>query len=250
MDLINKISNSRVTLKKYLENEWDTSCISDYSTHEIEKIYNSKKYKGEINFGVASNLNVTLTHKKLKQHKLHIIYYNFPELNSPGIKITKQCGDKMLSLYNSEIINPEDSIIIIINENITENIAKTIEDIYNKGQEYLLINNLSDEIIEENEKLEDKKYNRKHFRNIHIFQLNNLSIDIGLHSIVPKHEAIRFEKEKKKIYDSTNTTEDQLPVILRTDPMAKLLRLAPGDICKITRVSQRCGEYLYYRICQ
>jgi DNA-directed RNA polymerase subunit H (RpoH/RPB5) len=249
MDLINKITNSRTTLKKCLDEEWDTSNISDYSMTEIETLYNLKKYKGDLNFGVASNLNITLTHKKLNKHKLHIIYYNFPELNSPNIKITKQCGDKMLSLYNSEIINPEDSIIIIINENITENIAKTIEDIYNKGQEYLLINNLSDEIIEQNEKLDENKYNMKHFRNIHIFQLDNLSIDIGLHTIVPKHESVRFEPDKKKIHKSTNTTEDQLPIILRTDPMAKLLRLAPGDICKITRKSQRCGEYLYYRIC-
>lgn len=250
MDLINKIFNSRTTLKKYLENEWDTSCMSDYSISEIEKIYNSKKYKGILNFGVASNLNLTLTHKKIKKHELHIIYYNFPELNSPNIKITKQCGDKMLSLYNSEIIKPEDSIILIINQNITENIAKTIEDIYYKGQEHILINNLSDEIIEENEKLNKKKYNSQHFRNIHIFQLDNLSIDIGLHYIIPNHEAIRFEEEKNKIYEETNTTEDKLPVILRTDPMSKLLRLAPGDICKITRNSERCGEYLYYRICQ
>jgi len=250
MDLINKILNSRITLKKYLENEWDISIISDYSTSEIEKIYNSKKYKGNLNFGVASNLNLTLDHKKIKSHKLHIIYYNFPELNSSSIKITKQCGDKILSLYNSEIINPEDSIILIINENITENIAKTIEDVYYKGQEHILINNLSDEITEENEKLHKKKYNMKHFRNIHIFQLDNLSVDIGLHNIVPKHEAVRFEDEKNKIYESTNTNENQLPIILRTDPMAKLLRLAPGDICKITRRSERCGEYLYYRICQ
>ena len=48
----------------------------------------------------------------------------------------------------------------------------------------------------------------------------------------------------------TNSSKDLLPVILRTDPMAKILRLCPGDICEITRNSERCGEYKYYRICE
>ena len=68
----------------------------------------------------------------------------------------------MLSLYTSEIINPEDSIILILTDKITENIENTIEEVYNKGQEYLIMNNLSDNIIEQNEKLGDNKYNLSH----------------------------------------------------------------------------------------
>ena len=60
----------------------------------------------------------------------------------------------------------------------------------------------------------------------------------------------RSKKIIKEIYEETNSSKDQLPGILRTDPMSKLFRLAPGDICKITRNSERCGEYVYYRICQ
>ena len=116
----------------------------------------------------------------------------------------------MLSLYNNEIIDPEDSIILIITEKISENIGKTIEDVYKKGQEKLLIDNLSDKILEQNEKLGENKYNFSHFR---------------------------------------NAKDNQLPGIVRTDPMAKLLRLAPGDLCEITRDSERCGEYKFYRIC-
>ena len=123
--------------KKYLELEWDVSKISDYSNEEIEKLYTMKSENNSLYFGKASNLNITLNHKDIKDHKLHIIYYNFPELNSPPLKVTKTCGDKILSLYTNELIDHEDSIILIITEKISENIEKTIEDVYKKGQEKL-----------------------------------------------------------------------------------------------------------------
>ena len=47
-----------------------------------------------------------------------------------------------------------------------------------------------------------------------------------------------------------NCRIDQLPIILRTDPIAKRLRLAPGDICEITRITESSGEILYYRVCK
>ena len=251
MDLVNKINNSRKNLKKYLEPEWDISYISDYSNEEIEKIYNLNTSKNsKLYFGKASGLNITLTHKQIEDHKLHIIYYNFPELNSPPLKVTKTCADKMNKLYTEELIELEDSIILIINEKITENLEKAIEDLFKSNQQYLLINNLSDNILTKNEDLGDNKYNLNYFRNIHLFNIDTLSIDIRQHFTVPDHKCIRNEKEKKEIMKKTNSSKDLLPVILRTDPMAKILRLCPGDICEITRNSERCGEYKYYRICE
>lgn len=250
MDLINKINNSRSLLKKYLQPEWDISAISEYSNKEIEKLYNLKVPKNEnLYFGKATNLNITLNHLVFNDHKLHIIYYNFPELNSPPLKVTKTCADKINKLYAEEIINADDSIILIINENITENLEKAIEDLYKQGQEYLSANNLSDNILEQNEKLGTDKFNINYFRNIHLFNIDNLSFDISDHFSVPEHKCIRNNKEIQKIMKKTNTSKGQLPIILRTDAMAKLIRMCPGDICEITRNSERCGEYKYYRIC-
>ena len=251
MSYVHKINKSRFLLKKFLDTDWDISSISDYSDEEIEKLYNLKVSKNSpISFGKASNLNFTLEHKQIKDHKLHIIYYNFPEINSQALKITKQCADKMGKLYSEEIINPEDSIILIIAEYIGENVEKAIEDLYKLGQDQLKINNLSDNILSENEKLGKEKYRHEYFRNIHIFNIDNLSFDISDNVTVPKHECIRDKDMIEKILKKTNTTTDQLPIIMRTDPMAKLLRLCPGDICEITRKSERCGEYKYYRVCK
>lgn len=253
MNIIDKINKSRYNLKKFLEKEWDVSVIEDYSNKEIEEIYNNKVLKKQnlITFGQASSLNITLQHRELPSHNLHIIYYNFPELNSKQVKVTKTCADKIHGLYENEIIKKDDSIILIILEKVSENLTKSIEDLYNNGQEILINEGLSEDIIKDNDLLDDnKKLLNEHFRNIHIFYLNHLSIDITQHVNVPKHNCIRGQIDKKKILERCNANENQLPIILRTDPQAKILRLAPGDICKIIRNTKTGGENIYYRICR
>lgn len=253
MDIIDKINKSRYNLKKFLEKEWDISVIEDYSNKEIEEIYNNKVLKKQnlITFGQASSLNITLQHRDISSHNLHIIYYNFPELNSKKVKVTKTCADKMHGLYENEIIKKDDSIILIILEKVSENLSKSIEDLYNNGQEILINEKLSDDIIRENDILdENKKLSIEHFRNIHIFYLNHISIDITQHINVPRHICIRGSIDKQNILEKCNTNENQLPIILRKDPQAKINRLAPGDICKIVRNTTTGGENIYYRICK
>jgi len=105
-------------------------------------------------------------------------------------------------------------------------------------------------IHSENEKLNEDKYTNYHFKNIHVYHLDTLSIDILQHSRVPKHEIIRKQSDVQKICEKCNCRPDQLPVIQRSDAIGKRLRIAPGDICKITRVTTTAGETYYYRICK
>ena len=185
----------------------------------------------------------------LPSHRLHIIYYNFPEIGRPSVKINKQCAEKINKLYTEEIISPEDSIILILLNPVPETLEKSIYNLYNSNQEEFIKNGLSETIYNENLDLEDK-YNNYHFKNIHVFHLDTLSIDILKHSKVPKHEVFRFQKDIEKICEKCNCRKDQLPVIGINDAVAKRLRIAPGDICKITRISNTSGENEYYRICK
>ena len=121
---------------------------------------------------------------------------------------------------------------------------------YSKGQEELKINDLSEDIYEKNESLGDQKYRKAHFKNVHIYHLDALAINLRNHSLVPKHEVIRDKGTINQILDDCNAKLSQLPVILRTDPQAKLLRMAPGDICKINRITGTGGEVPYYRACK
>lgn len=248
---IRKINQTRYNLKKYLSDEWDISPIIDYSDNEIEKLYRTNKpISSSTNFGNASGCDFTLNHKYINNHRIHIIYYNFPELGKPSVKINKTCSDKLNKLYKEEIINSEDSLLVILYNKISENLDKSIEDLYLKGQDELKNSGLSEIIHSENEKLKKNKYNYSHFKNVHLFHLDLLAIDITQHCKVPKHEAIRNQDEIDEILKKCNASINQLPVILRKDPMAKILRLAPGDICKITRSSKTAGEIEYFRVCK
>jgi DNA-directed RNA polymerase subunit H len=248
---IQKINQSRYNLKKYLSDEWVTDGIKEYSDKEIERLYKSSQHVKEgIHFGAASGCNLTLYHKFVPSHRLHIIYYNFPEIGRPSVKINKQCAAKLNKLYEEKLISPEDSLIIVLLNPVPENLEKSIEELYNIGQEELLQNNLSEEIHSENEKLSENKYTNYHFKNIHVYHLDTLSIDILQHSKVPKHEIIRKQGDIQKICEKCNCRPEQLPVIPRSDAVGKRLRIAPGDICKITRVTNTAGETYYYRICK
>ena len=240
MNIIKQITQSRLTFKEYLKDEWDVSMIQDYSENEISKMYSTKK-DAEITFGEASGCNFVITHKYLKWHKLHVIYYNFPEIGKSSVKITKDCAKKINSLY-STILEPEDSVIVIITEPITENLSNAFEELYIQGQEYL-----EDQY---ETKHEFQNYSLRHIRNIHIFQLSHITKDIRKNIYVPKHEIIRDNLEINKILNDTNSNKTQLPIIQRTDIQAKILRIAPGDLCKITRVTETGGELPYFRICK
>lgn len=88
--------------------------------------------------------------------------------------------------------------------------------------------------------------------NIHIqiFMLKELQFNITKHDLVPKHELVNDPEEIKKIMDMLSIkSKNQLPIILKTDAMARWLNLRSGDIVKISRPSQTSGHYVVYRCC-
>jgi len=71
--------------------------------------------------------------------------------------------------------------------------------------------------------------------------------DIAKHSLVPRHELLDA-KQKEDVMKSYGITLRQLPRMLETDPMAKVLQAKPGDVIRITRKSDTAGESVYYRV--
>ena len=66
------------------------------------------------------------------------------------------------------------------------------------------------------------------------------------HRLVPKHEIVP-EEEKRQILTKFNATEEQFPFLFSTDPVVREIGAKPGDMVKITRVSDTAGESFYYR---
>ena len=71
-------------------------------------------------------------------------------------------------------------------------------------------------------------------------------IKVTDHVLVPKHEIVA-EEEKKGILSKFNATEDQFPFLFSTDPVAREIGAKPGDMVKISRISDTAGEATYYR---
>jgi DNA-directed RNA polymerase subunit H (RpoH/RPB5) len=89
----------------------------------------------------------------------------------------------------------------------------------------------------------------KHVR-LELFDMRELSFNVSRHALVPKHVPIKDEAFVSKLMDAYKIkTKNQLPLILRTDPMARYLGLQAGDVVEITRPSPTAGVYKHYRCC-
>jgi len=264
MKITEKINNSRFTLKKILSDEWDTTVIPDYSPLEINKIYKDSDISMffKKSYGHGFICNIKLQHKVISNYNLHIIYYNFPDLSpgAPKQKVTKSIAEKIKKLYENDYFSTNDSVMTIISEPVSESIQKYIDNLNIEFQTDLEINGLNSDILDgkdnikcnlpsENLKL-NQDYNLKHFKNVHILDIDSLTNNLLEHKLVPKHEVIRNKEEINKILDDCNAIISQLPIILKNDIISKLIRLSPGDICKIKRIDNKCGEYNFYRICK
>jgi len=85
------------------------------------------------------------------------------------------------------------------------------------------------------------------YKSYEIFLMKNLMINITHHEIVPKHILLKPE-EIEKVLEEYQTVRSQLPKLLTTDPVAKYYGMKAGDVCKIIRQSPMTGESYYYRI--
>tara|TARA_A100001015_G_scaffold315681_1_gene428073 strand:- start:738 stop:1514 length:777 start_codon:yes stop_codon:yes gene_type:complete len=258
MRITEKINRSRYTLKEILSNEWNTVNIADYSLQEINKIYSNPDTNDQYinSYGYGFICNITLNHNVISNYRLHIIYYKFPDLSpdsTSGKVQKKSLIDNINRLYENEYLNNNDSVLIVINETVSETIQKAIDDYNIDLQNDLFENGLNDEIVEEMNSKELKlgrEYNLKHFKNVQIIDINSLTNNLLNHGLVPKHEVIRNKDEINKILDDCNANITQLPIILKNDIIAKLIRLSPGDLCKITRNNNKCGINYFYRVCK
>jgi DNA-directed RNA polymerase subunit H len=85
---------------------------------------------------------------------------------------------------------------------------------------------------------------------VEFFHLKELQFNISKHYLVPKHELIRDPTLIQELIASYNLKSKlHLPLIQKSDPMARYLNAKPGDIVRITRVSPSAAEYICYRCC-
>jgi len=83
-----------------------------------------------------------------------------------------------------------------------------------------------------------------------LFNIDKLMYNVTKHSFVPKHEVLSDEEKVNLLKKYNLVSADQLPLIMKTDPVAKYHGLTTGQVCKIIRSSETHGVYESYRLCQ
>lgn len=83
---------------------------------------------------------------------------------------------------------------------------------------------------------------------VEIFEIKELIFNISKHSLVPKHTLIKDEESIRQLFSTLHIENRmQLPIILKTDPMARYLNAKPGNILKIARYPITSAEHIVYR---
>ncbi len=72
-------------------------------------------------------------------------------------------------------------------------------------------------------------------------------LEVTKHELVPKHTLLD-DKVKEDLLKRYGITLRQLPRMLASDAIAKLLNAKVGDVIKIMRKSETAGEAEYYRV--
>ena len=150
-----------------------------------------------------------------KNKKTYIKYY----LEKP-FKVAA-LHDIIADLFNIDpILKFEDDLIIIIKDEPNDSLQKAQRSIY----------------------VHDKIF-------VTIINIERLQFNILKHKMVPDH-IILTDEEKEEIKKKYNINDDKrFPEISRFDPVAQVLCLRPGQLCKIIRPSKTAILSNFYRIC-
>lgn len=201
---------SRKNLLNYLENQgYDVESQNNITIPEINAM------KTQTASDMTSNLDFEVKHKEDSSLKCSIFYYL-----KQNQSIKQNILEEMVMNYYDENDKKKCIFILIIQGTINDTVRKTIKHLWKKHEEYTVV-----------------------------YEVKSLLFNILDHSFVPKHEKLSL-KEKEELYTSKNVMDDsQMPEISMFDPMAKVLLLKPGEVCKITRYNKISFLDYFYRLC-
>ena len=159
-------------------------------------------------------LDMLLTNSK-NGSKVYIKYYLGKSLRAANIESFVE------DLFTYEaILSDNDDLIIIAKDEANPSLKQALQNMWNK--QGILIT---------------------------VISLANLQFNILDHHLVPKH-IVLSDEQKERVYEEHNINNDrELPELSRFDPVALVLCMRPGQVCKIIRDSKTAITTDAYRIC-
>jgi DNA-directed RNA polymerase subunit H (RpoH/RPB5) len=186
--------------------------INDYANFSVSEV-NSMKQNNQLDMLLeTSDENVT---PETPKRKIYIRYYLGVR---PAPKNIQEMIDDLFVL--SETLQKTDTLFIIIKDEPNETLINELKHIWESEGIFIVIESIK-----------------------------RLQFNILEHVLVPPHTILK-ETEVDNIMKRYNITDKvQFPDISRFDPVARVIGLRPGQVCKIIRPSKTSIEANYYRIC-
>ena len=207
--LISLIYKSRKNILDLMEKQGYN--INDYSNFSITEV-NSMKQNNQLDMLLEKTNEDPITKRK---NKIYICYYLTKMIRPANIQ---EMIDDLFNL--EEILTKNDTLFIIIKDDMNETIISELKQIWEKDGIFIVIENIK-----------------------------RLQFNILNHALVPEHTIIS-EKDVEDVMKKYNlVNKSDLPDISRFDPVARVIGLRPGDVCKIVRPSKTAITTNYYRIC-
>jgi DNA-directed RNA polymerase subunit H (RpoH/RPB5) len=184
---------------------------SDYTNFTITEV-NSMKQNNQLDMLLEKTNEDPIS--KIK-NKIYIRYYLTKMIRPANIH---EMIDDLFNL--EEVLTKNDTLFIIIKDDMNETILSELKKIWEKDGIFIVIENIK-----------------------------RLQFNILNHTLVPSHTIISEQEveEIMKKYNIVNKTD--FPDISRFDPVARVIGLRPGNVCKIIRPSKTSITTNYYRIC-
>jgi DNA-directed RNA polymerase subunit H (RpoH/RPB5) len=157
-----------------------------------------------------------LLKKKEGNGKTYVRYYLGRKLNERNV------NEMIEDLFNLEqVLQKEtDTLFIITKDDMNETLTNEIKQIWEGDRIFVVVQSIK-----------------------------RLQFNILNHVLQPKFSVLSSE-EKEEVKLKYNITADgQFPDISRFDPVAQLIGIRPGEVCKIVRPSKTAVTTDYYRVC-
>ena len=185
--------------------------INDYSNFSINEV-NSMKQNNQLDMLLEKTEENILTKRK---NKIYISYYLTKMIRPSNIQ---EMIDDLFNL--EEVLTKDDTLFIIIKDEINDTIISELKQIWEKDGIFIVIENIK-----------------------------RLQFNILKHSLVPEHIIITNNEIDDVMKKFNISNKFEFPDISRFDPVARVIGLRPGDVCKIIRSSKTAINTNYYRVC-
>jgi DNA-directed RNA polymerase subunit H (RpoH/RPB5) len=201
----------------------------NFSNSDLVSIYNSRQTLIDVmqdhNYDVSSynNFNINEVEAMAKNNQLdmlmksphHSAYVKYM-LSKSAVRLTA-IDELVEELFEIEaVLTKKDTLIIVVNDEPNDSLVAKLRYLFDHRGVYVVVHNIK-----------------------------RLQRNILKHGLVPRHSIV----EDVKTIDYSLKDLSQLPEISRFDPVALLIELRPGQVCKIDRKSITSSESTYYRYC-